>query len=181
MNRILYYISICICVVFLSACEKTKNQVNQATEFTMDYSTNISLPAPVSTVNLSVPVDYTTPDIPTGSATRFASEGTTKDLIDDISLTKFNISTTGSNLDFLKSINISIKATGLAETAVASKTLIPSGITNVSADLSQANIKEYIFKDNIQFKLSIVVNANQTGTQTLKLDQSVTVKGKKIK
>jgi hypothetical protein len=165
-------------LAILWACQKTKDQVNEATEFTIDYSTTLSLPA--SSVIVNSPVDFSTPDIPTTSSTRFASEKTTKELIDEIVLSKFNISTTGANLNFLKSLTISIKASGLPDLAVASKTLIPSGVTSVSADLTNTNIKEYIFKDNIQFKLSVTVSTSLSATQDLKLDQSVTVKGKKI-
>jgi hypothetical protein len=159
-------------------CKKTKDQVNEATEFTIDYST--TLPVPSSSISANVPVEFTTPDIPTTSTTRFASEKTTKELIDEIKLTKFNISTNTGNLDFLKSISISIQASGLPGTAVASKTVVPTGQTSFSADLSDVNIKDYIFKDNIQFKVSLTINTALGTDKELKLEQSVKVKGKKI-
>jgi len=159
-------------------CKKTKDQVNEATEFTIDYST--TLPVPSSSISANVPVEFTTPDIPTTSTTRFASEKTTKELIDEIKLTKFNISTNTGNLDFLKSISISIQASGLPGMAVASKTLIPSGQTSISADLGEVNIKDYIFKDNIQFKVSVTITTALGSDKELKLEQSIKVKGKKI-
>ncbi len=159
-------------------CKKTKDQVNEATEFSIDYST--TLPVPSSSISANVPVEFTTPDIPTTSSTRFASEKTTKELIDEIKLTKFNISTNTGNLDFLKSISISIQASGLQGMAVASKTLIPTGQTNISADLSDVNIKDYIFKDNIRFKVSVTINTALGSDKELKLEQSIKVKGKKI-
>lgn len=159
-------------------CQKTKDQVNEATEFSIDYST--TLPIPSSSISANVPVEFTTPDIPTTSSTRFASEKTTKELIDEIKLTKFNISTNTGNLDFLKSISIHIQASGLPGLAVASKTLIPNGQNAVSADLSEVNIKEYIFKDNIQFKVSVTIDSALGSDKELKLEQSIKVKGKKI-
>jgi hypothetical protein len=165
-------------VLLFGFCQKTKDQVNEATEFSIDYST--TLPVPSSSISANVPVEFTTPNIPTTSSTRFASEKTTKELIDEIKLTKFNISTSTGNLDFLKSISISIQASGLPGMAVASKTLIPTGQTNISADLSEVNIKEYIFKDNIQFKVSVTINTALGSDKELKLEQSIKVKGKKI-
>lgn len=162
----------------LSSCQKTKDQVNEATEFDINYSA--SLPVPSSSVSANVPVDFSTPDIPTTSSSRFASEKTTKDLISEIKLTKFNISTSSGNLDFLKSISISIQAAGLSDMAVASKTLVPTGQSSISADLSDVNIKDYIFKDNIRFKVSLTVNTALSSNQELKLEQTVRVKGKKI-
>lgn len=165
-------------VLLFAYCKKTKDQVNEATEFTIDYST--TLPVPSSSISANVPVEFTTPDIPTTSTTRFANEKTTKELIDEIKLTKFNISTNTGNLDFLKSISISIQASGLQGVAVASKTLVPTGQSSISTDLSDVNIKDYIFKDNIQFKVSVTINTALGSDKELKLEQSVKVKGKKI-
>lgn len=160
------------------SCQKTKDQVNEATEFNIDYTA--TLPIPSSSVSANVPVVFTTPDVPTNSANKFASEKTTKDLISEIKFTRFNFSTNTGNLDFLKSISISIQGTGLPDLAVASKTSVPLGQTSVAADLGDVNIKEYIFKDNIRFRVSVTVNTALSTNQELKLEQTVKVKGKKI-
>lgn len=165
-------------VFSLCSCQKTKDEVNEATEFSIDYTA--SLPIPSSSVSVNVPVVFTTPDIPTNSSNKFASEKTTKDLISEIKFTRFNFSTNTGNLDFLKSISISIQGTGLPDLAVASKTNIPAGQTAVAADLGDVNIKEYIFKDNIRFRVSVTVNTALSTNQELKLEQTVKVKGKKI-
>lgn len=178
MKRLFSVLILGSALLVFGFCKKTKDQVNEATEFTIDYST--TLPVPSSSISANVPVEFTTPDIPTTSTTRFASEKTTKELIDEIKLTKFNISTSTGNLDFLKSISISIQASGLPGMAVASKTLIPTGQTTISADLSEVNIKDYIFKDNIQFKVSVTIQTALGSDKELKLEQSIKVKGKKI-
>src|SRR6187402_73692 len=95
-------------ILLLCFCKKEKEQINEATEFSIDYSA--TLPIPSSSVSVNAPVEFTSPDIPTTSTTRFAAEKTTKELINEIKLTKFNISTNTGNLDFLKSISISILA-----------------------------------------------------------------------
>ncbi len=178
MKQVFAVILLSTVILLSGSCQKTKDQVNEATEFSIDYST--TLPVPSGSVNANVPVEFTTPDIPTTSSSRFATEKTTKELIDEIKLTKFNISTNSGNLDFLKSISISIQASGLPGMAVASKTLIPTGQTSISTDLGDVNIKDYIFKDNIQFRVSVTVNTAIGSDKELKLEQSIKVKGKKI-
>ncbi len=86
------------------SCKKTKDKINEATVFTMDYSSEVSVPS--SSVSVTVPAEFTSPDIPTTSSERFASEKTTKDLIDEITLTKFTITSLTGDLDYIKSISI---------------------------------------------------------------------------
>jgi len=167
-----------IVLLVFSFCKKTKDQVNEATEFTINYSTALALPS--SSLSANVPVEFSTPDIPTTSSSRFASEKTTKELIDEIKLTRFSLSVNAGNLDFLKSVSIRIQAAGLPGAVVATKTLVASGLTSIDADLADVNIKEYIFKDNIQFKVSLEVNSALGADTELKLEQSIKVKGKKI-
>lgn len=160
------------------SCTKTKDKINDLTEFTIDYSTEV--PVPSTSVSLTAPAVFTSPDIPTGSATRFAAEKTTKELIDEIKMTRFNLSVASGNLDFLKSISIAIVSDGVADVVVATKSNIPAGSTSVAADLSGANIKEFIFKDKFKLKVTVSINTALTADQKLKIDQTVTVKGKKI-
>lgn len=163
----------------ISACQKTKDEVNKATEFDMNYTTEVTIPSSPN-YTVTTPVDFNTPEIPTESSNRFVSEETTKDLIEEIKMTKFNISNPAGNLNFLKSISIYIKTTGLGDVLVASKSNIPDNTSSVSADLSGANIKEYIFKDKIQFRVNVTITTGQSGEQKLKIAETVRVKGKRI-
>ena len=51
----------------------------------------------------------------------------------------------------------------------------------MSADLSAVNIKDHIFKEAVRFKVSVTINGALAADQQLKIEQSVAVKGKKIK
>lgn len=166
-------------LIGISACQKTKDSINEATEFTINYSTTVAIPS--SSITVTAPAEFTSPEIPTTSSSRFAAEKTTQELIDEIKMTTFNLSNPNGNLNFLKTISIFIKAPGLADILVATKSNIPPGTTSVAADLSGTNIKDHIFKDKIQFKVSLTITTGLTADQTLKIDQTVTVKGKKIK
>ena len=131
-------------------------------------------------------VEFTTPNVPTQQATKFSAEGTAQNLIDQIKITKFNISavssgTTSVNLDYLKSLTIYIKAAGVGEEIVATKSNIPTGSTSVSMDITDTNIKNYIFKDNIQFRVLAIFDASAATDQTLKLDETVHVSATLLK
>lgn len=164
----------------ISSCQKTKDDVNELTEFDIKYSTNLTIPS-TSFTTVTAPVDITTPNIPTNTSTNLTSQKTTQDLVSEIKMTRFNISTTSANLDFLKSVSIYIKTASQGELLVASKTTIPAGTTSIAADLSDVNIKEYIFKDNIQFRVSFLFQTGSAGNQDLKLDQTVHVKATILK
>jgi hypothetical protein len=97
-------------------------------------------------------------------------------------MTKFNISNPDGNLNYLHSLSIYLKTSNLGDILVATKSNIPQNISSVEADLEDVNIKEYIFKDKIQFRISVslVTGKDAGGDQKLKTEQTVHVKGKKI-
>ncbi|MBX3165389.1 MAG: hypothetical protein KF900_13020 [Bacteroidetes bacterium] len=169
------------------SCQKTKDSVNEFTEFDVEYSSNISIPSfgtGSATADTIVAVDttmtITTPEIPTQMTSKTSAAKTALNLIDEIKLTRFNISTLGSNLNFIKSLTIYIKTDG-ADVEVANVADIPENATSVSAHLSDVNIKDPMIKDKVQFKVIAAFKLVPDSTQTsLKLDQTVHVKGKKL-
>jgi hypothetical protein len=136
---------------------------------------------PSNTISLNVPIDFTTPNVSTQSSSNLATNKTTQSLVDYIKLTKFDVGVGTDNLDFLKSLSIFIKASGMNETLVASKTNIPTGLTNISMDLNDVNIKDYIFQPNVQFRVSVTIDASTANGQTLLLEQTVHVKATVLK
>lgn len=188
MKKILSFSFIIVLFVFSLSCKK--KEVDKSVDFNIDYTNNLTIPSASMTIsNPSVtptPVEFTTPNIPTQQATKFSEAGTSQNLIDKIVMTKFNISATSSgtttaNLDYLNSITIYIKAAGLADAMIASKSNIPNGISSIAMDLQDVNIKEYIFKDNIQFRILATFDATTPANQTLKLDETLRVSAKLLK
>lgn len=188
MKKILSFSFIITLFVVNLSCKK--KEVDKLTEFNIDYTTNLTIPSSSMTVsNPSVtptPVEFTTPNIPTQQATKFSEAGTSANLIDKIVMTRFNISAIGTgtntaNLDYLNSITIYIKTAGLGEALIASKSNIPDGISSIAMDLQEINIKEYIFKDNIQFRVLATFDATTPANQTLKMDETVRVSAKLLK
>lgn len=174
MKKILVLCLLLPVIAFNWSCNKEK-----LTEFDIDYSTTLQVPASSYTVN--APVEFLTPEIPTESASKFNSAKTTQNLVDEVKMTRFNISSATGNLDGLKNISIYLKTTGLGDVLIATKTDIPPGSASVSADLSDVNIKEYVFKDKIQFKVSVTISTDPSAAQQFKMDQTLHVKAKLIK
>ncbi|MCE3259752.1 MAG: hypothetical protein K0S12_1393 [Bacteroidetes bacterium] len=175
MKKLSGVLFICFIVLFNLSCKKTKEKVDEATEFDIHYSTNLSVPS--NTLPVNTEVNFNTPDVPTQSTSKFLEYKTTQQLVDDIRFTKFRISeTSGANLDFLKSLSIYVKASGMSEQLVATKNPIATGQTSIDLDLQDVNIKNYIFQQNIQFRVTVAIDASTLNGQTLKLDETVHVK-----
>jgi hypothetical protein len=185
MKKIISFSFITTLLVFGVSCKK--EEAAKLTEFDINYSTNLTIPSVSMTVSnpslTPTTVEFTTPNVPTQQAAKFSAEGTAQSLIDQIKMTKFDISVSGSgaNLDFLKSLTVYIKASGLGEQIVATKTNIPSGITSVAMELQDLNIKDYIFKDNIQFRVVAIFDETAATDQVLKMDETVHVKATLLK
>lgn len=174
MKKILGVSIILSLVVLNLSCKKDK-----ITEFDIDYTSTLTIPSTSITVN--VPADFNSPEIPTDSKDKFTSEKTVQNLVDEIKLTKFDLSVANGNLNFLKSLSIYLKTSGLGDVLIASKTSIPQGVSALAMDLENVNIKEYIFKDKIQFRVTVTIQTGLAATQQLKMDQTVHVKAKLVK
>ncbi len=143
-------------IIFLFAGCK---QVDKFTHFEILYDESIVIPA---TTVVNLPLNLQTPDIPTNSQSSFDVNNTNSDLVEEINLTGMTItltSPTGEDFSFLKSVHIFISAQGLSETEIAWK----DNITDISGnsiqlDVSGADLKDYIRKDNIALRVNTVTD-----------------------
>jgi len=156
------------------SCKK----VDEATEFDINYSSRQSVPG--SSLSVGAQADVITPDIETDSQKKFSSNGTAKDLISAIKLTRLTVTNESGNLDFLNSFVIYIRADGLNELEVARKDQVPKGATTVEADVTGNNIKEHVFKEKIRFRISLVANSLPAEEQWLRIEETMRVSGKKL-
>ena len=181
MKKILFVLAGAV-LFGITSCQKTKDSINSLTEFDIPYSSNFDVPAtPSTTTSATTPVDVTTPNIPTNSSSIYGNNKTSADLITEIKLSKLTISTTGANLDYLKSVSVYIKTGSIAEKLIATNASIQTGVTSVTLAPQDVNIKDYINQDNIQFRVSSNISASGTTQQTLKLDETVHVKATLLK
>lgn len=158
------------------SCKKTKEKVDELTEFDMSYHYDLTIPSSSVSTSYTAPVNFTTPDIATNSSSKFAEQKTAADKVSEINLTRFNISTNGANLDYLKSLTVYIQASGQPEVEIASKSSIPTGVTSFDMDVTGANLKNYIFGSSFKLRVAVMVDVDITSSQVLKLDQTMHVK-----
>ena len=137
--------------VFLS-CDK----IDKLTHFTINYDSETTIPA---TLYIDIPINVWTPNIPTNSTETFESNNTHKDLIEEIILTKMEmtITTEGASWDFMKSIEIYISADGVDETKIAWLYDIPqTGLKRITLKTSTSDLKAYIKMDYYKLRTKTV-------------------------
>ncbi|GAB1449572.1 hypothetical protein MASR2M44_26010 [Bacteroidota bacterium] len=158
-------------IVLMSIIGLSCKKASELTQFDMDYESKVSIP---SSVGVNLPVNFPTPDITSNSESQFSGKNTSKDLIDKIALKSIKLSITtpeSGNFDFLKSIEVYLKADGLDPVMIASKTSIPDGLGKVlELETSGADIKEFIKKDKFKLDVKTVTDKLITQDHELKIN-----------
>ncbi|MEM6349065.1 MAG: hypothetical protein AAF927_34580, partial [Bacteroidota bacterium] len=160
------YLVLPVLALFLSlySCEK----LSEFTQFNLNYTASVTVPA---TVGVDLPFDLFTPDIETNSETEFETEKTSKDLLEEVKLTKLDLtitSPTDADFDFLETITVYLAAEGLPEIAIATKDMVEDGITEtLSLDVIEDDLKDYIKTDG--FKLRANIKTDQVVTEAISI------------
>lgn len=165
MKRTLFLIPILLFI--LNGCEK----LSKLTQITVPYSSQITVPA--STNLITVPYPFSTPPITTNTETTMKNNGFTMSLIQKVSLKKIDIvlnSPSDGNLDYLNEIKIYIEADGLQKTLIAQKNVpsSPSGLTNLSLDCVDTDLKDFFKKDS--FKITTEITTDKIIVKDQKID-----------
>lgn len=166
-------------IFIVSSCKKTKETVDEFTQFDLNYSTTFTVPA--SSVTVNTPADFTTPDVPTNTSASYPNNKTTYSLVDEVKLTKFNVSADSSNFDYLKSLTIFIQGSGLPEVQLATNTLVPTGVASFDMSLNDVNLKDYLAKSNFKLRVNVTIDGAITTNQKMKLNQTMHVVAKILK
>lgn len=144
-----------IVFIAVSGCK----QIDKLTQFTMKYDETVTVP---SNIGINLPFNILSPPITTNSETEFSVNNTHKDLIEEIRLTKLNLSITaptGADFSFLKSIRIYISADGLDEIEIAWLDNVPADAgSEIALETANDDIKEYIKKDSFSLRLNTVTD-----------------------
>ena len=155
------------CFIVLSlanGCKKDGLEIS----FDMDYSTSFTIQ---SNTGISLPFDFFTPDITTNSEEEFESNDTRKDKIKEILLKKLALKITapeGRDFDFLKDINLYIRAEGLEESRYAFFENVPDGLTQLTLNSEGIDLAPYIKEDKFSLRAECVFD------QTFNQDIDVT-------
>lgn len=139
----------------LSGCSK----IDELTKFNMDYDQTVTIP---SSTGVNLPFDMFTPDTETNSETEFSVNDTRKDLIEEIKLTRLELSINSpgeADFSFLNSIEVFLSAEGLDEIKIAYLNEVQENVGNgLSLDTSDIDLKEYIKKDKFYLRLKTVTD-----------------------
>ncbi len=144
-----------ILILSLSTCKK----VDQWTQFEMEYDEMVIIP---SSTGINLPFNLLSPEFKTNSESTFTVNDTHKDLVEEILLTKLDLtlsSPSNGDFGFLKSINVFLSADGLTEIKIAWKENIPSNVGQyIELETSDIDFKEYIKKDEFSLRLYTVTD-----------------------
>jgi hypothetical protein len=148
-------ISIVVFSVLAASCTKV---LDSLTTFTFSRTTTFTIPG---STGLGIPVNLNTPDVVTNYETEFSTNNANADKIEYIKLTDMNLavsSPANGNLDFLKSIQLSISADGLSDIVIASKNDVADGLSILELDVQDEDLKPYLIKDTYKLKVEAVTD-----------------------
>lgn len=151
-------------VLMISGCK----ELDKLTQFNMEFNESVVIPA---STGINLPFNILTPDVTTNSASTFSTNKTRKDLVDEIKLTKLELSITSptnADFSFLKSISVYISAPGISEVKIAYKDEVPANAgVIVTLDVSGVDLKEYIKADKFSLRLNTVTDELLASDHTL--------------
>lgn len=162
-----------VSILLFAGCEK----IDKLTQFDMGYKMTVVIP---SSTGLNLPFNFFTPDVQTDSEATFAIHSTSKELIEEVLLTKLTLTLTSpgnGNLGFIKSIDVFISAEGLPEEKISWKTS-SSAAKTIELDVTGKDLKEYIKKDEFKLRLSTVTNELLTSEHKIEVNANFFVDAK---
>lgn len=122
--------------------------------FEVPVQQTVNLP---DTLLLAAPFDITSEPMETGIQQTLERNKTRSDLVKEVQVSELKITIThpsGDHFDFLKDIYVEIIADGLNNVLLAQKESVPDGLTELNLDIvSSADLKEYILKDHIRYRV----------------------------
>ncbi|MGB1039933.1 MAG: hypothetical protein ACPGVD_03595 [Flavobacteriales bacterium] len=157
------------------SCKKA----NELTQFDIDYSNSIIIPA---SSGINLPFNVFSPDIETNSDTKFHINDTRKDKIERIELKKLNLelkSPSTSSFKFLKSVEIYLQADGLNDVKVAWKENIPETVgKTLSLNVSNQDFKAFILKEEFNIRVRTVTDEIITSDHEIEVNSTFFVDAK---
>ena len=163
-------------VLLLGEC----NSIAKFTQFYVPYESSVIIPGiensliPEGTEIPDVYVSDELPGIPTNLSTFLDKNNTSSDLIEKIALTDATftiILPEGKDFSSIRSLDVYLKANGLDDVLVAWAHSIPNDVGNeLDLETSDDNLKAYLLKDTISFKIETVIHKMITSDYEIKMD-----------
>ena len=156
--KILYTLLI---IISFSSCRK---QFEALTNFTMEFSTQAKVE---SSTGISLPFNVNTPPVETNVESKFDTENTRTDLVEEIFMESLSIeiSSPGSaDFSFLEEIEIYISAEGESDLLIGWKTPVPNSAgAKLDLEVTTEDLQRFITKD--EFSLNIKVATDELLTE----------------
>jgi len=149
----------------LSSC-----RLDEKIAFDIDYDEEATIP---SIVGINLPFEIPIPPITTNIDNKLSDKDSKKDYLNTAYLKELSIISkdpSDQDLDFLKNIEVFIKADGLSEIKIAERIDIPKNIgTELILEVfSDEDIAEYLKKD--EFNLRVKVTARKIVLHSVKVE-----------
>ncbi len=173
MKKLKFLLFVTLAFAF-NSCEN----LDKYTKFNLDFTQQISIEASTA---INLPFNFPTPPVTTNSESAFKSNNTNKDLVEKIELTKLQLtvlSPAGEDFSILKSIEVFINSPGLSETRVAWLNNVPVSQSTIQLDVSNSDLKDYIFADTFSLKVTTVTDELNTRDYQIEIKSTFNVNAK---
>lgn len=160
--------------LLITACEK----IDELATFSIKHETSFTIPGQNSGIGDLLSLPRT--EVKTSSQQTFENNNTNAGLVEEVSLNELVLTVTApeeGNFDFLNSLNIYIKAEGVEEVLIASKTDIPeTGSKTIVTETSNINLRPYLVKENYSIRTEVKTDKVLDHNLDVKINMAFKVK-----
>ena len=169
-----------LAVAAIAGCSKVKNLTNLGVD--IPYTDSIAAPTFDTTGGIpfptgGLPIQFPTLSMPTNYQTYLTQYNTSSDKIVSVNLKDASMDISGpsnANFNFLDSISVYVKATGLPTKLLATKGSIPVGQTHITLNAStDLDLKPYFMKDTMYFETQAVFDSLPPANSTININNTV--------
>ena len=168
MKRFVYLLPVLLGLGF-TGCKKLVS-------FRMEYDNTVTIPAN-SIINL--PIDIVSPEVTTNSEEQFGNNGTSSKLISRVELSSLDLrilQPEAQNFNFLKSIELYLRAPDLPEILVAyNYDVPPTGLKELALTCADHVLKEYLKKSSFTLRVKAVTDEALTQDTDVNVHSRFTV------
>jgi hypothetical protein len=163
MKKITFLLALMLILFF--SCK----ELDQYTMFDIEYSYSFDIPA---IPEANIPVDITTPPIPTHADSIFDHYSTSPGLIEEVTLTSMQLTTNlqkSSGLDFLSRIFFFLKGDTLPEQELAWRDPVPVGTKDtLELETTPIDLRNYIIGDTLHLRMNLLTDSITQDSMTIK-------------
>ena len=150
--------------------------IDKLTHFDIDYNYTFTLPAVGGAINLGN-LDIESNDVENDKESTFEINDTRKDLIENATLKKFNVTIiepVNADFSFINKVEIFVRTKALPEKLIAWKDNISDTVgNNLKLETTYSNLLKYLISDAIKVRLK--TTSSEPLTEDLLLDLQSTV------